>query len=71
MIMDLTIHSWDLGQAIGYRDALADELVSPVYERVADAGDMSASGYFKEPVDVPDDAPTIDKLVAATGRKPN
>jgi uncharacterized protein (TIGR03086 family) len=71
MIMDLTIHSWDLGQAIGYRDALADELVSSVYERVADAGDMSASGYFKEPVDVPDDAPTIDKLVAATGRKPN
>jgi uncharacterized protein (TIGR03086 family) len=71
MIMDLTIHSWDLGQAIGYGDPLPDELVSSVYERVAAAGDMSASGYFKEPVDVPDDAPTIDKLVAATGRKPN
>jgi uncharacterized protein (TIGR03086 family) len=71
MIMDLTIHSWDLGQAIGYLEPLPDELVSSVYEQVADAGDMSHSGYFKAPVEVPDDAPTIDKLVAATGRKPN
>ena len=71
MIMDLTIHSWDLGQAVGYTDPLPDELVSSVYEHVADAGDMSGSGYFKEPVAVPDDAPTIDKLVAATGRKPH
>jgi uncharacterized protein (TIGR03086 family) len=71
MIMDLTIHSWDLGQAVGYSDPLPDELVSSVYVRVAAAGDMSGSGHFKEPVDVPDDAPTIDKLVAVTGREPN
>jgi uncharacterized protein (TIGR03086 family) len=70
MIMDLTIHSWDLAQAIGYPDPLPDELVSAVYDRVADAGDMSGSGFFKAPVEVPDDAPTIDKLVAATGRTP-
>lgn len=70
MIFDLTIHAWDLGQAIGYRDRLPDDLVSAVYSQVASFGDMSPSGLFKPPVEVPDDAPTIDKLVAATGRHP-
>jgi uncharacterized protein (TIGR03086 family) len=71
IILDLTIHSWDLGQAIGYPDALPEELVSAVYARVRPAGDMSSSGLFDPPVDVPDNAPTIDKLVAVTGRKPS
>jgi hypothetical protein len=31
---------------------------------------MSGSGMFAAPVPVPDDAPTIDKLVALTGRNP-
>jgi hypothetical protein len=34
-------------------------------------GDLSGSGMFAPPVDCADDAPTIDKLVAATGRRPN
>ncbi len=71
LILDLTIHSWDLGQAIGYPEDLPDELVSAVYSRVSPAGDMSSSGLFDPPVDVPEDAPTIDKLVAVTGRKPS
>jgi uncharacterized protein (TIGR03086 family) len=70
MIFDLTIHAWDLGRATGYPGALPEELVSAVHARVADLGDLSGSGLFKPPVDVPDDAPTIDKLVAATGRDP-
>ncbi|HEY8828278.1 MAG TPA: TIGR03086 family metal-binding protein [Jatrophihabitantaceae bacterium] len=70
MIFDLTVHAWDLAQAIGYRGSLPDDLVSTVYSWMADVGDMSASGMFKPPVDVPDGARTIDKLVAATGRNP-
>jgi uncharacterized protein (TIGR03086 family) len=70
MIFDLTIHAWDLAQAIGYPDPLPDDLVSATYARVADVGDLSSSGLFKPPVDVPDDASTIDKLVAASGRTP-
>jgi uncharacterized protein (TIGR03086 family) len=70
MTFDLTVHAWDLGTAIGYDKPLPEELVAFVYDRVKDAGDMSASGLFQAPVDVPDDAPTIDKLVAATGRTP-
>lgn len=70
MTFDLTIHAWDLAQAIGYENPLPDDVVSALYPLVTEMGDMSASGMFKPPVDVPDDAPTIDKLVAATGRDP-
>lgn len=70
MIFDLVVHAWDLGQAICYDEPLPEDVVSALYAEVAKMGDMSASGLFKPPVAVPDDAPTIDKLVAATGRRP-
>jgi uncharacterized protein (TIGR03086 family) len=71
MIFDLVIHAWDLGQAIGYQNPLPDDLVAAIYSAVAAMGDLSGSGMFAPPVDCADDAPTIDKLVAATGRRPN
>jgi len=71
MIFDLTIHAWDLGQAIGYDAPLPDDLVAATFSAVSAMGDLSGSGMFAPPVDCPDDAPTIDKLVAATGRKPH
>ena len=70
MIFDLTVHSWDLGSAIGYSRQLPDELVLPVYERVSNVINASPSELFDRPVDVADDASMIDKLIAATGRKP-
>jgi uncharacterized protein (TIGR03086 family) len=70
MIFDLVVHSWDLGRAVGHAASMPDDLVSYVYDQVRDMGDLSASGLFGAPVEVPDDAPTIDKLVAATGRDP-
>lgn len=71
MIFDLAIHAWDLGRAIGYAEPLPDDLVTAVYSAVSAMGDLSGTGMFAPPVDCPDDAPTIDKLVAATGRRPN
>jgi uncharacterized protein (TIGR03086 family) len=71
MILDLTVHAWDLGQAIGYREPLPDDLVSATYSGVLAQGDLSGSGMFAPPVEVRDDASTIDKLVAATGRRPH
>jgi uncharacterized protein (TIGR03086 family) len=70
MIFDLVVHSWDLGAAIGYAGALPDDAVEFVYEQVKAMGDLSGTGMFAAPVGCPDDAPTIDKLVAATGRTP-
>ena len=72
MVFDLTVHAWDLGQAIGSSRQLPDELVEPVYVMVQQFGDLSAFGdMFKPPVTVPDDAPTVDKLIGLTGRNPH
>ena len=71
MTIDLIVHAWDLGAAIGFAEPLPEQLVTRIESQVRDWGDMSGSGYFAAPVPVPDDAPTIDRLVAATGRDPN
>lgn len=71
MIFDLTVHAWDLQRAVGYEGALPDELVSFVFDIAKQFGDMSSTGMFAAPVSVPDDAPLIDRLVAATGRDPS
>ncbi len=70
MIFDLTVHSWDLGKAIGYPADLPQELVRFGYDMFSRYGDMSATGMFGKPVAVADDAPILDKLVALTGRDP-
>ncbi|MDT4931225.1 MAG: hypothetical protein QOF92_4092 [Pseudonocardiales bacterium] len=70
MTLDLVVHAWDLGRAIGYDEPLPAEVVEAVYAVAKDIGDLSRTGVFDKPVDVPDDAPTIDKLVALTGRDP-
>lgn len=70
MIFDLVVHSWDLARAIGYSEALPDDLVAAVYEAAKKFGDLSSSGFFDAPVDVPDDASTLEKLIALTGRDP-
>jgi uncharacterized protein (TIGR03086 family) len=70
MVFDLTVHAWDLGTAIGFENTLPDDPVEWVYAAVSQYGDLSASGLFDKPVDVPHGAPTLDKLIAATGRRP-
>jgi uncharacterized protein (TIGR03086 family) len=70
MIFDLTVHSWDLGVAIGVRDPLSDRLVQHSLKVLESFGDTSAIGGFKPPVSVPDDAPAENRLVALTGRDP-
>lgn len=70
MIFDLTVHSWDLQTAIGYDGSLPTEVVDAVYAQAKEMGDLSSSGLFGAPVTVSEDAATIDKLVALTGRTP-
>jgi uncharacterized protein (TIGR03086 family) len=67
---DLIVHAWDLGRAIGYAAPLPADVVDAVYAQAMEFGDLSSSGLFDAPVEVPDDAATIDKLVALTGRVP-
>lgn len=70
MILDLVVHSWDLATAIGYAQALSEPLVDYAHRHLEGIGDLSDSGMFGEPVEVPADASTLDKLIAATGRNP-
>ncbi len=70
MIVDLVVHAWDLATAIGYRDPVPTELVDYAYSRLGGMGDLSSGGMFASPIDVADDASTLDKLLAATGRDP-
>jgi uncharacterized protein (TIGR03086 family) len=72
MIFDHLVHAWDLGKAIGYQgDPLPADLVESMYGMAAGMADVIASsGLFHPPVEIDDDAPTLDKLVALTGRDP-
>lgn len=70
MTFDATVHAWDLGRAIGYPDPLPEELVAWAWEQMPQLGDLAGTGMFAPPVDVPEDAPLVDRLVAATGRQP-
>ncbi len=70
MAIDLAVHSWDLGAAIGFGEPLPDELAAWAYAEVQHWGDLSGTGYFATPVPVGDDVSTQDRLVAATGRDP-
>jgi uncharacterized protein (TIGR03086 family) len=70
MTIDLAVHSWDLGIAIGYGEPLPGELAEWAHDEVRNWGDVSGTGYFSAPVQVDDAASAQDKLVAATGRDP-
>jgi len=71
MTVDLAVHSWDLGAAIGFDRPLPPDLVAFAGAEVGRWENRSGSIYFDAPVVVPDDAVAIDKLIAATGRDPN
>ena len=70
MTFDLVIHAWDLAKGIGRDVEFPPEVVEGIYEQAKGFGDLSSSGFFAEPVDVPADAPTMDKLLGLTGRDP-
>lgn len=71
MTLDHIVHAWDLGTAIRYPDALPADVVEAAYGMVQGMGGALAdSGMFAPPVEVPDDASTLDKLIGLTGRDP-
>ena len=71
MILDLIVHAWDLGTAIGYPGPLPADAVQAMYPLARAVVDRTPSGMFDAPVEVSTDSPVIDKLVALTGRHPS
>lgn len=71
MVFDHLVHSWDLGKAIGYTEPLPADVIDAVYGMAKGMGDLSSFGeMFAPAVPVPEDASTLDKLIALTGRDP-
>lgn len=68
---DILVHTWDLARANGQDVTLDETLCTSAYETAQAFGDLSGSGMFAPPVEVPDDAPTQDRLLGLMGRDPN
>ena len=70
MVLDLIVHAWDLGVAVGYPRPLPAGPVAAIYPLAQAIVDRTPAGMFDPPVDAGADAPVIDRLVALTGRRP-
>ena len=71
--LEFLVHAWDyataMGQAVGAPDSLADYVMG-VAQTVITPDGRSRAG-FDDPIDLPADADSLDKLVAYTGRNPS
>ncbi|MFA1540494.1 TIGR03086 family metal-binding protein [Actinomadura monticuli] len=72
---ELIVHGWDVARATGQTyDAGEDEIESClafVGPTVEQSGGKGVPGLFGPAVDVPADAPALDRLIAMTGRDPS
>nr|WP_296071236.1 TIGR03086 family metal-binding protein [uncultured Actinoplanes sp.] len=70
ILLDLTVHGWDLARATGQRytpDQAAVRLLTPLAERMGpQAREM---GVFGAPVEVAETAGAFERLLALTGRR--
>jgi uncharacterized protein (TIGR03086 family) len=71
--LEFLVHAWDYAAAMGSKVDAPDSLVDYVMEVaqgvITPEGRTTAG--FDDPVDVPDGASSLDRLVAYTGRSPN
>ncbi|OHV01770.1 maleylpyruvate isomerase family mycothiol-dependent enzyme [Mycobacterium talmoniae] len=69
---DVLVHTWDLARAVGADDRLDARWCEHFYlESLADPAVLSASGMFKAPVVVDEQADMQSRLLARLGRDPN
>lgn len=71
VLLDLTVHAWDLARATGQGFTPDAAGVSALAEPVAEMAPMARNaGVFGEPFPVRGDASAMDTLLATTGRDP-
>jgi uncharacterized protein (TIGR03086 family) len=70
--MDMLVHGWDLARAVGQQHQWEDEMVldNLTFAQSTLASAEIRAGFYDPPVDVADDAPAVDRLVAFLGRHP-
>jgi uncharacterized protein (TIGR03086 family) len=72
-INEVVVHGWDIAVATGHDYACETELVQAAYAFVQPAVAQNpggSPGLFGPPVNVPDSAPLLDRLIGLTGRDP-
>ena len=67
---EVTVHAWDLAVATGQPYDADPAAVRACHGFVASFDAPTDGSLFAPPVDVPDSAPALDRLLAATGRDP-
>ncbi|MFD9907671.1 TIGR03086 family metal-binding protein [Streptomyces sp. NPDC059063] len=75
VLLDLTVHAWDLARATGQEYGTADgdmlRVLDVLWGAVGEMAPMArAMGMFGDPVPVPEGASTFERLLAGTGRDP-
>jgi len=66
---DMTVHRWDLGQAVGVPVTFTDDELDRIEQAVDGLGEMLySSGACKPPLEVPDDAPRQQRMLGRLGR---
>ncbi|MFD3533561.1 TIGR03086 family metal-binding protein [Streptomyces sp. NPDC058664] len=71
VLLDLTVHAWDLARATGRSFAPDPAVVAGLVEEVEGMAPMARSmKVFGDAVDLPGDATVFERLLATTGRDP-
>ena len=69
---DSLLHGWDLAKATGQDTTMPTGLAEAAYQTIhGKFTDEQRKGVFKPEIQVPDDAPAQDRLLAYTGRAPS
>ncbi|MYV72304.1 TIGR03086 family protein, partial [Streptomyces sp. SID2131] len=71
VLLDLTVHVWDLARATGRTFAPDPAVVAGLAGEVEGMAPMARkTGVFGDAVDLPGDATAFERLLATTGRDP-
>ncbi|MFC6881902.1 MULTISPECIES: TIGR03086 family metal-binding protein [Actinomadura] len=70
-LTELVVHGWDIAKATGQRIALPDGTLRACYDHVVSfVPNAPVPALWGPAVEVPADAPLLDRIVAVTGRNP-
>lgn len=73
-IADVIVHGWDLAQATGQQIDIDDDVADAAYQMTSGMmepkGSFPRGDAFAEPIEIAEDAPARDRLLAYLGRNP-
>jgi uncharacterized protein (TIGR03086 family) len=71
IVIELSVHAWDLASASGQRLVLDDDLLAYLHEEVTASAEMGRQyGVYGPEVAVPASGSTLDRILGLTGRDP-